>query len=94
MVKLYKEVLIVININSNTSLIELFEIVKGTLEELEKDEVFVVKELFRGFEWNRIAKGNRTKLGSIILKFSKNEGTKIIVGIEKTLQNQYKYRKL
>ena len=81
-------------INLNTSLIELFEIAKTTLEETEKDEVFTVKELFRGFEWNRISKGNRTKLGSMFFLFSKNQGSSIIISIEKTLQNQQKYRKL
>ena len=81
-------------INLNTSLIKLFGIAKITLEETEKDEVFTVKELFRGFEWNRISKGNRTKLGSLFFLFSKNEGNSIIKSIEKTLQNQQKYKKL
>ncbi|WP_298840972.1 DUF1413 domain-containing protein [Clostridium sp.] len=80
-------------VNLNTSLIELFEIVKGSLNVIEEGEVFIVKDLFRGFEWNRISKGNRSKLGSMVFAFSQNEGNKIIIDIEKTLQNQRKYRK-
>jgi len=80
-------------ITSNTSLQDLFEIAKDTLNELTKDEEFVVKDLFRGFEWNRIA-GNRNKLGSMFFNFAGIEGVKIIFPMGKTPQNQQKYRKL
>ncbi|AUO12337.1 DUF1413 domain-containing protein [Priestia megaterium] len=81
-------------INHNTSLEELSRIAKETIKELEQDEEFIVKDLFRGFEWGRIAKGNRTKLGSMFFNFAENEGKKFITGIGKTPQNQQKYRKL
>jgi hypothetical protein len=81
-------------IDVNTTLKELFEIAKNTINEVEQGEEFIVKELFRGIEWNRIAKGNRTKLGAMFFSFSENEGNGIIVGIGKTPQNQQKYRKL
>lgn len=82
------------NIDSNTSLKDLFEIAKGTLGELVSGEEFIVKDLIRGFEWNRIAKGDRTKLGSMFFNFAQNEGNKIIVPLGKTPQNQQRYRKL
>ena len=53
-------------VDMNTSLQDLFEIVIRTLDDVKTGESFIVKELFRGFEWNRIKKGNRTKLGSML----------------------------
>lgn len=81
-------------INVKISLKELFKIAKVTVNELEQGEEFIVKELFRGFEWNRIAKSSRTKLGGMFFSFAKNEGNNDILAIEKTAQNQQKYRKL
>ncbi|EJT6478469.1 DUF1413 domain-containing protein [Clostridium perfringens] len=82
------------NITTNTSLTELFEIVKVSLNELNSGEIFIVKDLFRGFEWNRISKGNRTKLGSMVFNFANHEGSTIIDSIGKTPQNQQKYKKI
>ncbi|MGN7299087.1 DUF1413 domain-containing protein [Ferdinandcohnia sp. SAFN-114] len=81
-------------IDINTSLEELLVIAKDTIKEIEKGEEFIVKELFRGFEWNRIGKGNRTKLGAMFFNFAENEGKQHLKGIGKTPQNQQKYRKL
>ena len=81
-------------VTNNTSLEELFEIVKNTLPEVEQGEEFIVKDLFRGFEWNRIAKGNRTKLGSMVFNFANHQGSNIIDPLGKTPQNQQKYKKL
>jgi hypothetical protein len=81
-------------IDCKTSLKELMEIAKDTVNELQEGEEFIVKDLFKGFEWNRIDKGNRTKLGSMFFNFSKNGIELIIVGIGKTFLNQQKYRKL
>lgn len=82
------------NVNETTSLEELFKIAKVTATELKKDEKFIVKELFRGFEWERISKGTRSKLGAMFFSYSKNEGTGIITSLGKTPQNQQKYIKL
>lgn len=81
-------------VDENTSLEELFNEAKLLINNVRSDEEFIVKELFRGFEWNRISKGNRTKLGMLILNYSNNEGKKIIQPIGKTQQNQQKYRKV
>lgn len=81
-------------INCNTSLNELFKNAKETLDQIEEDEEFIVKDLFKGFEWNRIDIGNRSKLGAMFFNFSKHDDKLIIVGIGKTIQNQQKYRKL
>lgn len=81
-------------IDSNTSLKELMEIAKVTVAELRQDEQFLVKSLFRGFEWERIGKGNRTKLGSMFFNYAGNEGNSLILPLGKTPQNQQMYRKL
>lgn len=82
------------NINVNTSLENLFKIATDAVNEINSEGQFIVKDLFRGFEWNRISKGNRTKLGGMFFNYSKNEGSGVIRGIGKTPQNQQKYEKL
>lgn len=81
-------------VDVNTSLQNLFEIAVTTLEDVEAGEIFIVKELFRGFEWNRIAKGNRTKLGSMMYAYALGEGAEALEPLDKTPQNQQRYRKL
>ena len=81
-------------INCNTTLKELLKISKDTVNELHEGEEFIVKDLFRGIDWNRIDKGDRTKLGSMFLNLSKNGVKSIIIGIGKTFINQQKYRKV
>ena len=82
-------------VDINTSLQDLFEIVIKTLDDVNAGEVFIVKELFRGFEWNRIKKGNRTKLGSMVLAYANSdEGASVLETLGKTPQNQQIYKKL
>lgn len=81
-------------ITASTSLEELFLVAKNTLNEISTGEEFIVKDLFRGFEWQRIAIGDRTKLGSRFFNFSNHEGSTIIRSLGKTPQNQQKYIKL
>ncbi len=58
-----------------------------------KDEIFLVKELFKGYEWNRIPRKDRLLLGTLFLNhINKLNGT--IVPIEKTSSGQQKYKKL
>lgn len=80
-------------IDFNTWLKDLFEIAKNSISELDTNEEFIVKELFRRGEWNRIDKGNRTKLGSMFFSYSEHEGNQIIEGIGETVQNQQRYIK-
>ncbi|NMD72796.1 single-stranded DNA-binding protein [Bacillus sp. DNRA2] len=69
------------------------DMVKVTLREIKPGENFVVKDLFRGFEWNRISRGNRTKLGSLFISYSYSEGKDLIERFGKTPQNQMMYQK-
>ncbi|MEG1415619.1 MAG: DUF1413 domain-containing protein [Clostridium sp.] len=80
-------------ITKSTSLEDLFNQAVGTLSDLEPGEIFIVKQLFRGFEWERIEKGNRTKLGSMFFSYANNAGAEIIVPLNKTAQNQQRYEK-
>ncbi len=80
-------------IDSSTSLNELLEHAKYSLQDVKHDDgEFVVRDLFRGFEWNRIGRGDRTKLGSMFLSYAQHEGANLIVPTEKTPQNQQKYQ--
>ena len=81
-------------VNQNTTLEQLFHIVIATLGDVESGEIFIVKELFRGFEWNRISKSNRIKLGSMVFAYATHEGVQSIEPLDKTPQNQQKYKKL
>ncbi|MGL4912153.1 MAG: DUF1413 domain-containing protein [Romboutsia sp.] len=81
-------------INNSTSLQDLFNESVNTLSDLQSGEIFIVKQLFRGFEWERIQKGNRTKLGSMFFNYANNNGSSIIVPLGKTAQNQQQYRKI
>lgn len=79
-------------ITSNTSLNDLFEIAIKTTENLTPNEEFIVKDLFRGFEWNRIPKGNRTKLGSQFFSYVNSDKCENIIALNKTPQNQQRYK--
>lgn len=81
-------------IDENTNLEDLLRMAKETVREVNQSEEFLVKDLFRGFEWNRIAKGNRTKLGSLFFYYAEHDGKELMLPIGKTAQNQQKYRKL
>ena len=81
-------------INNTTSLQELFDLAKEKAETITiTNEVFIVKDLFRGIEWNRIPKGLRTKLGSLFFSYVNNEGSQIIEPLGKTPQNQQIYKR-
>lgn len=79
-------------ITSNTSLNDLFEIAIKSTENLTPNEEFIVKDLFRGFEWNRIPKGNRTKLGSQFFSYVNSDKCENIIALNKTPQNQQRYK--
>ena len=55
-------------------------------------EGFLVKELFKGYEWNRIAVKDRLLLGTLFLNHvhKKESG---LMAIEKTSSHQQKYKK-
>lgn len=67
----------------------LFIAIEETVK-LKQGEIFLVKDLFKGYEWNRISRSNRLLLGTLFLNYVNS--TKIhIKAIEKTSSGQQKY---
>lgn len=56
-------------------------------------EVFFVRDLFKGYEWNRISRSDRLLLGTLFLNYvNTNQG--LITPVEKASSGQQKYKKL
>lgn len=69
----------------------ILEIAKKETENLISGEVFLVRDLFKGYEWNRISRSDRLLLGTLFLNYIKNAETKVQI-IEKTTSGQQKYK--
>lgn len=80
-------------ITKNTTLQALLDIAIQTLPDVDSGETFIVKDLFRGFEWSRIPVGNRSKLGAMFFAYCNREGAQVLESFGKTPQNQQIYRK-
>lgn len=71
---------------------ELLEIAKEELKNLNSEEIFLVRDLFKGYEWNRISRSNRLLLGTLFINYIKSTDIGIIP-IEKTSSGQQRYKK-
>ena len=71
---------------------ELLGYALSETEKIKSDEVFLIKDLFIGYEWNRIPRKNRSLLGTLFLN-QINKVKSDIVPIEKTSSGQQKYKK-
>lgn len=60
-------------------------------QNLESNEVFLVRELFKGYEWNRISRSDRLLLGTLFLSYV-NANECSIAAVEKTSSGQQRYR--
>ena len=60
---------------------------------LYEEEVFLVKDLFKGYVWNRIPRKDRLLLGTLFLN-SVNQMDADLKAIEKTSSNQQKYMRV
>ena len=58
---------------------------------LHANEVFLVRDLFKGYEWNRISRSDRLLLGTLFLNYVNTSGSNLRP-IEKTSSGQQKYR--
>ena len=69
----------------------LLEIAKEELKNLNSEEIFLVRDLFKGYEWNRISRSNRLLLGTLFINYIKSTDIGI-VPIEKTSSGQQRYK--
>lgn len=58
---------------------------------LKKGEIFLVRDLFKGYEWKRIPRNDRLLLGTLFLNHI-NRTEEGVMAIEKTSSNQQQYR--
>lgn len=71
------------------------KIIKEAWQETKKlkdGEVFLLKDLFKGYKWNRIEVEKRSSLGRLFLERVHNK--KSVEVIEKTSSHQQQYKKL
>ena len=81
-------------ITATTTVQDLLTLAANKLNEVPSGEVFIVRDLFCGVDWKRVPMGTRIKLGSMFLDHVTNPTNGIAVEIlEKTPQNQQKYKK-
>jgi len=58
---------------------------------LKNGETFLLRDLFKGYEWNRISRSNRLLLGTLFLNRINNENNRIKATL-KTSSGQQKYQ--
>lgn len=71
---------------------ELLDMAKRELDNLKSCEIFLVRDLFKGYEWNRISRSDRLLLGTLFLNYIKSNDISV-VPIEKTSSGQQRYKK-
>lgn len=81
-------------VTSATLVTDLLSYAQAETGRLLSGEEFMVRDLFLGYEWNRIDKGNRTRLGSAFFAYAQGEGASTITPLGKTPQNQQRYKRL
>ncbi len=71
------------------------ELLKAAVKEirhLKEGEVFLLKDLFKGYIWNRIPVPERLLLGTLFLNYAHKAEGEIEI-MEKTSSHQQRYRK-
>ena len=72
---------------------QLLEEAKQEISELNNGEIFLVRELFKGYLWNRIPRKDRLLLGTLFLNWVQ-QNLDIIKPINKTSSGQQKSQKI
>lgn len=71
----------------------LLERALSEVELLEEEDIFLVKDLFKGYEWNRIPVKDRLLLGTLFLHEVHKEKVPVIA-VEKTSSHQQRYQRI
>ena len=71
---------------------ELLDKAKAEISYLSSGEVFLLRDLFKGYEWNRISRSDRLLLGTLFLNYIKTDDIGV-VPIEKTSSGQQRYKR-
>lgn len=80
----------------NSVMFDVNNLLDQAIEEtknLKVDEIFLVKDLFKGYIWNRIEVKDRLLLGTLFLNYVHKEKSGLIP-IEKTSSHQQRYQKI
>jgi len=72
---------------------DLLTIAQNEIDYVNVGETFLLKELFKGYEWNRIKISDRLLLGTLFLNYANTNADKIIA-LQKTSSNQQKYKRI
>ena len=79
-------------ITSTTPVPDLLLAAQMSLRDVEPGEIFTVRDLFLGFEWNRIPMGWRSQLGTAFNAYATgDEGRKLMEDKGKNRQHQQQY---
>ncbi len=74
---------------------KLLDIAVNEVSKIKGGEEFIVKDLFKGYEWNRLTIEERRNLGRDFFRVELNQLlVDVIVPIGKNSAKQQKYRKL
>ena len=60
---------------------------------LKRGEVFLARDLFKGYLWNRISRGDRLLIGSLFLSYVSSHDCGVLA-IEKGVSGQQRYKRL
>lgn len=73
---------------------ELLEQAIIEVRKLKNNEVFMVKDLFKGYEWNRIELNKRLRLGSLFLNEIESDPQLNVECFDKSSAKQQRYIKI
>lgn len=69
---------------------ELLDVAKNEIQCLESGETFSLKDLFKGYIWNRIDRGTRSQLGTSFLIYVDSSDSIERIGTQPNSQRKYK----
>ena len=71
---------------------DLLDSAVNETRKVKSGEKFLLKDLFKGYEWNRISRSDRLLLGTLFLNYV-NTSKINVMAVEKTTSGQQQYKK-